>query len=116
MEDKKGINAEQIQKIWKSFNTAFWIIFILKLVSKSDSLIAAYPWIVFSQFVPIIMMVCLIGYSSYKLSGRKLFWLNGLLGLFWFAVIGIFIGYYAVKRIKDYEIKKLTPRVSNENL
>ncbi|GEM_PF-4693441 len=100
-------DADRIKKEWGNFNIAFWLIVVMKLTLGSYAGMSHNFGIWLLQIIPVLMMVCLIGYTSYKLSGRKLFILNGLLGLFWFLVIGILIGYFAVKRIKDYEIKKL---------
>jgi len=45
-----------------------------------------------------------MGYYSYKFSGKKSYWLFGLLGLLWLAIIGIFLGFFQVQRLKNIKL------------
>lgn len=99
----------KIKKQWNSFVNTFWLIFLLKLLSKGNSFDNEhFALILFvSQFLAIICMVVLMGYYSYKFSGRKIYCLFGLFGFFWFLILGIFIGFFQVKNLKDKRIKSV---------
>lgn len=101
----------KIKKYWKDFLLVFWALFILKYVLKEAQTNAtdANAQIGFFclQLFMALLMAILMGYTAYKISGRKKDIAIGLLGFFWFAVIGIFIGFVAVQRIKDKKIKQL---------
>ena len=113
------LDSEEIIKIkkqWNNFVNVFWLLFLIKLISKGSNAIEneiIYTLLYFSQFLVMIGMVILMGYYSYKFSGKKLYWLCGLLGLFWFLMVGIFIGFWQVMRLKNQKIKdsesKITP-------
>ncbi len=100
-------NTIEIKKQWNNFVKIFWFLFILKLLSRGaetmqDQSMAMIFFIL--QFPVIIGMVILMGYYSYKFSGKKSYWLFGLLGLIWFAMIGIFIGFWQVQRLKNKKL------------
>lgn len=113
-DDSKEIFA--IKKSWNNFVNIFWIIFLVKLLSKASASVESMDLaiILFAlQILAIIMMVILMGYYSYKFSGKKSYFLFGFLGFFWFLVIGIFLGFYQVmglknKKLKEIESEKLT--------
>ena len=107
-------NEKSINTVWADFKVTFWIIFLLKiglsllLRSPNPDLPEYVMWFLFyGQLVTIISMAITMGLYSYRLLGKKHAWLNGLLGLFWFGEIGIFIGYIAVKRIRDFKLKSI---------
>jgi len=115
-----GFNQDgDISKLWKIFNRWFWIIFFTKVVftgiartmEKDISLsgIGAIGnteafMVIIMQAIAILAMVILMGYFGYKFYAKKTGWLYGLFGFFWFAVIGIFLGYFAIKRLKDEKL------------
>lgn len=98
----------KVKQQWNNFVKIFWLLFVIKLISKGaetaqDESIALIFFTL--QFPAIIGMVLLMGYYSYKFSGKKSHWLFGLLGLLWFAIIGIFIGFWQVQRLKNIKLK-----------
>ncbi len=114
-----GLNQDSdISKLWKMFNRWFWIIFFTKVsstifaramekdvvsgigvVGSTEALM-----VIIFQFVAISAMILLMGYFGYKFTDKKVGWFYGIFGLFWFAVIGIFLGYFAIKRLKDEKL------------
>jgi len=123
---EKQINEvvnNQIENLWRDFKKYFWILFVIKVVftygvAKSESwtnfifytlnLEDAHLIIInlILQMAPIFLMVYIMGYFSYKISGdKKKIW-KGLWGFLWFGVIAIFIGYFAVKRERDAKLQK----------
>lgn len=98
----------EIKKQWNKFIEIFWVLFLLKIISKGNGAIEDQNMAILlsaSQFLVIILMVILMGYYSYKFSGKKSYWLCGLFGLFWFLIVGIFIGFWQVMRLKNQKIK-----------
>ncbi len=90
------------KKLWNRFNDEFWALFFIHLIIKflaSQNLgITNLPLLLVGlQIVVALIMVWRVGYHSYLFSGKKLYLLKGLLGLFWFGLIGIFLAYFAVK-------------------
>ena len=114
-----GFNQDSdITKLWKMFNRWFWIIFFTKVVStifaramekdivssigavgNTEALI-----VIILQSIAILAMVLLMGYFGYKFTNKKTGWLYGIFGLFWFAIIAIFLGYFVIKRLKDEKL------------
>jgi hypothetical protein len=97
----------RVKKQWNNFLKIFWLLFVLKLITHSaettqDESVAAAFFIL--QFPVILGMVILMGYYSYKFTGKKVQWLSGLLGLLWIAIIGIFIGFWHVQRLKNQKL------------
>lgn len=90
------------KKLWNRFNDEFWALFFIHLIIKGlasqDLEITNLPLLLVGlQMIVILIMVWRVGYHSYLFSGEKLHLLKGLLGLFWFGLIGIFLAYFAVK-------------------
>lgn len=99
--------VKEVKQGWNNFTKIFWCIFFLKIVSKGggsveDADIAGI--LALFELVAIGAMVITMGYYSYKFSGKKSYWLFGLLGFLWFAIIGIFLGYWQVQRIRDEQL------------
>lgn len=97
----------EVKKQWSNFIKLFWLFFFIKLISKGTETIQDQDMAMIMfvlQFPAILGMVILMGYYSYKFSGKKLYWLFGLLGLLWFAVIGIFLGFFQVQRLKNIKL------------
>ena len=119
--ENKKENTE-VENLWKNFKIYFWIIFVVKLVA-TYGLVKNESWTNFIfysldleeihlviinlliQFIPIILMVALMGYYAYKISGERLKMLKGLWGLLWFGIVLIFIGYYSIKKERDKKLK-----------
>lgn len=106
---------ESILRCWKQFKWIFWILFSLKLISKVgiEAIVTEHtidisilPIFSVMQLVAVMGMVIAMGYYAYKLSGKKVYILTGLGGLIWVAVIGIFLGFFVVKTLKDKLIEK----------
>lgn len=100
-----------VKRRWNNFIKIFWLIFFLKILLKGgegteDESTAGV--IILFQLISIGAMVITMGYYSYRLSGKKSYWLYGLLGLIWIAIIGIFIGYWQVQRIRDEKLGRKT--------
>jgi len=109
----------EIKNQWKSFLTFFWIIFILKNVFKSAQMNATdsdaqISFFVLQLFMALLMAISM-GYTAYKISGEKKDIAIGFLGFFWFAVIGIFIGFAAVQNIKNKKLKELKGHGAEES-
>lgn len=128
---KKGLSWEseppqkiksELENLWSNFKAYFWTIFIIKIII-SYGVVKSEAWVNFLyrlnlegeflffinlliQFLPAILMVYVMGYYAYKISGNKLIALKGLWGFLWFGIIFIFIGYYSVKREYDAKLKK----------
>jgi len=90
------------KKLWNRFNDEFWALFFIHLIIKfvvSQNLeITNLPLLLIGlQIIVALIMVWRVGYHSYLFSGKKLYLLKGLLGFFWFGLIGIFLAYFAVK-------------------
>jgi hypothetical protein len=111
-------SQQQIKNHWENFIKFFWPIFILKTILKlftyAEISKTAYSIFVFAQFIPVLLMVYLMAYYTYKITKKKPFLLTGLLGFFWFGIIGIFVGFFLIKRIKDVELGKLNPTKSSQ--
>jgi hypothetical protein len=107
--------AASIKRHWANFNRWFWIFFFLKVSSAfiGSALIdqaGLDPTAVFFLIIQssaVLAMVFLLGFYAQKLSRNKSFWLFGLLGLFWVGTIGIFIGYFAIRGIRDKEQQRI---------
>jgi len=90
------------KKLWNRFNDEFWALFFIHIIIKvlatqnfentSSTLL-----LIGLQLLVALIMVWRVGYHSYLFSGKKLYLLKGLLGFFWFGLIGIFLAYFAVK-------------------
>lgn len=102
--------------MWEKFKNYFWIIFFSKLVARgyfysittSDNASPSLTIIIIMNMVEAVLglaMAFVMGKYAYQISGKKSHILIGLLGFFWFAWVGIFLGYFAVKNIKDRAIK-----------
>lgn len=106
LENEKSPNQKKIEEKWTNFNKIFWLLFIFKVVIKGifeyNNNLNEQTSIIFFvfQFIPIILMAVTMAYYAYKFSEKKSALFIGLLGFFWFAIIGIFIGYWAVERRK----------------
>ena len=105
--------AKSIKRDWNAFVSNFWVIFFIKIFSKSvaemvigsgEANIALVAF--FIQFIPLLTMVCLMGSYAYKISKRKLYILYGLLGFFWLAIVGIFLGFFAIRGVVNRELQK----------
>lgn len=115
IEIKEGDNdkAKSIKRDWNAFVSNFWAIFFIKLFSKSvaemviESGKANFALVAFFiQFIPLLVMVYLMGSYAYKISKRKLYILYGLFGFLWLAIIGIFLGFFAIRRVVNRELQK----------
>lgn len=109
MLDSEAEEVKRVKKDWNNFIKIFWWIFFLKIIAKGggsvDDVDIASVLALF-ELVAIGAMVITMGYYSYKFSGKKSYWLFGLLGFLWVAIIGIFLGYWQVQRIKDEKLGK----------
>lgn len=97
------------KKLWNRFHDEFWALFFIhigliiaiKLVATENLQTFENLSLILLLLVLLILaiftMVWRVGYHSYLFSGKKLYLLKGLLGLFWFGLIGIFLAYFAVK-------------------
>ena len=95
------------KKLWSRFNDEFWALFFIHLIIKflaSQNLEITNSLLLLAglQIIILCTMVWRIGYHSYLFSGKKLYFLKGLLGFFWlgfswFGEISIFLAYFAVK-------------------
>ncbi|KKU93203.1 MAG: hypothetical protein A3B28_03645 [Candidatus Wildermuthbacteria bacterium RIFCSPLOWO2_01_FULL_50_46] len=109
------MTEESINKASKSFHKAFAVVFISKLAVRYGFLPSALEGdnamliglLLLLQGILVISMMFLLGYYAYKFSGKWYYALNGLLGLFWFAMLGPLIGGIIVYQIKEKNIKKL---------
>ena len=109
---KKSPEQKRVEKNWKNFKKIFWSLFIFKIIftviltsvnlEKDITII-----LLFLQLIPIILMAITMAIHAYKFSGKKYALLVGLLGFFWFAIIGIFIGYLAVQTIKKSKLNSI---------
>lgn len=100
-------NLREVKESWNRFNDMFWGIFIGHIIIKAFMMDSSSLTTFYLQLLPIIAMVILMGYFAYKFSGKRTFGLYGLLGLIWVALIGIFIGYFAVRRLRNKAAKDL---------
>jgi len=104
IQDTDNTDNIRVKKQWDNFVKLFWLLFIIKLISKGgdtaqdESVVQIF---LFLQLIAVVGMVILMGYFSYKFSGKKSYWLFGLLGFLWIATIGIFLGFFQVQRLKD---------------
>ena len=89
------------KKLWNRFNDEFWALFFIHIIIKflvSENLEAVnLSLLLAGQMIVALIMVWRVGYHSYLFSGEKLYLLKGLLGFFWFGLIGIFLAYFVVK-------------------
>jgi len=122
--DKNLTEKDKIEILWSRFKTFFWVIFGIKTLftyglARSESwtnyifytlnLEEAHLIVInlLIQLILIISMMYVMGYYAYKISGEyKKIW-KGLWGLLWFAIVSIFIGYYAVKKERDNKLSKI---------
>ncbi len=112
IENEKSPEQKRVEKNWKNFKKIFWSLFIFKIIftviltsvnlEKDITII-----LLFLQLIPIILMAITMAIYAYKFSGKKYALLVGLLGFFWFAIIGIFIGYLAVQTIKKSKLNSI---------
>ncbi|MCK9439387.1 hypothetical protein M0Q39_05000 [Patescibacteria group bacterium] len=106
-EDKDSDKVIEIKKNWNQFVKFFWIIFVLKILTKGivpelDDVLL----ILLVQSIPVLLMVFTMGYFAHKITKRKIGLFAGLFGFFWFAIVGIFIGYLYLSMLRSREIKK----------
>ena len=102
------MDIQSINKYWSDFKLYFWIIFIVKVLGRGLAEVEGMGLVILvAQIIPVLFMMYIMGYYSYKFSGKKIAWLNSLLGAFWFGIIFIFIGYYSVNRLKNNAIKPI---------
>ena len=99
------------KKLWNRFNDEFWVLFFIHLIiiflASQNLEITNLPLLLVGlQIIVALIMVWRVGYHSYLFSGKKLYLLKGLLGWFWFGVIGIFLAYFVVKLDYYKAIKK----------
>jgi len=89
------------KKLWNRFNDEFWALFFIHIIIKflvSENLESTNVLLLLAgQAIVTLIMVWRVGYHSYLFSGKKVYLLKGLLGFFWFGLIGIFLAYFAVK-------------------
>ncbi len=106
-EEKDSNRVIEIKKNWNQFIKFFWIIFILKILTKG--IVSEFDdvlLVLLVQSIPVLLMVFIMGYFAYKITKRKINLFAGLFGFFWFAIIGIFIGYLYLSILRSKEIKK----------
>lgn len=111
----------EIEKHWKKFRDIFCGLFALEVIAKSavwinsqgsDITILDNPFVAMGiQILPMVPMAIVMGYYSYKFTGKKVAWITGLLGFFWFGILGIFIGYYTVSKFKKNKLEAIKPSV-----
>lgn len=109
------MTEENVNKASKSFHKAFVVVFISKLAVRYGFLPSALEGdnatliglLLLLQGILVLSMVFLLGYYAYKFSGKWYYALNGLLGLFWFALLGPLIGGIIVHQVKEKNIKSL---------
>ena len=99
------------KKLWNRFNNEFWVLFFIHiiikaLITQNSENTSLMLFLIGLQLLVALTMVWRVGYHSYLFSGKKLYLLKGLLGLFWFGVIGIFLAYFIVKLDYYKAIKK----------
>jgi len=117
---KEGIN--EVEKLWSSFKKYFWILFAIKIFI-SYGLVRMEAWVNFVYYtlnlneeglliadfvlvlIPVILMVYIMGYYAYKISGEKKKMLIGVFGALWIGIVLIFIGYLLIKRERDNKFK-----------
>lgn len=108
METKyKKIEKTQ-DKLWKQFKVIFWSLFLFHIAIKAlpsaaqteESYATLALVSIVLNIVVALEMAMNVGYHTYKFSGGQIYLLKGLLGLFWFAIIGIFIAFAVVQN--DY--------------
>lgn len=104
-----------IKENWNNFNSAFWFIFLVHLGIKAlVSNQEEFSLIMFSlQFFPMLAMAGVMGAFAYKFSKQKTSVLYGLLGFLWIVLVGIFIGYFAVRRLRNKAVEKLNLEVAS---
>lgn len=108
--ENNKISTEKANELWSQFKTGFWLLFFLHIVLKFfiyliNSQPSPNPASATTANIVILVlglcialgMMCLVGWTSYKLSGKKINLLYGIFGALWFGVILIFISYLVVQ-------------------
>lgn len=92
--DKK----ETANDIWERFTDIFWVLFCFHIIGKAIAGNEPLLGIIGMSLISFAMIYA-VGLASYKFSGKKSYWLFGILGFFWIGVIGIFVAYFTVKNL-----------------
>lgn len=98
---------DESDKMWKGFAEKFWLLFVIHIALKyslpfflpAENPSWPFDFIVFVgiQAIPVILMVVLVAWYSFKFSGKRLHMLYGALGFLWLGTISIFLAYAAVR-------------------
>lgn len=101
--------VKKVEQDWSNFHVAFWLIFSLYLGitvmirQQIDVSLSIFSLIL----IPVLSMIFIMGYFAYIFTGKRSYIIYGALGFIWTYVIGIFIGYFAIKNLRNKSLKNL---------
>lgn len=106
---------EEINKLWEKFKSIYTYVIIavivLRFIATTYKLNTSYDTYLLVAGIEILLKLFMtfhVGRYAYLISGKKKkYWLYGILGFIWIGIIAIAIAYFAIKSLKDNELKKL---------
>lgn len=104
---------DEINRLWGKFSLTFQLVVALVVVLKVIASVIGLNDYSIGIIVPVIelilklFMVFHVGRYAYLISGKKSYWLVGILGFLWLGIILIAVAYLAVQSIKNSQLKKL---------